>query len=251
MSDFALRFQKLGMGLLGILLLIVLPWAIAVKMGVRPLVLPSGWQLLNTTQYLLESNILLHSAWVSLVRVNLGFALAVVTAVPLGIILGRSKTLFIAFEPMVESFRFVIPFSWIPIAILWFGTAEIGKLFIIWYAGFFIMLLPTIEAVHAIDKNLVNAARTLGAGKWTIFWRVAFPAIMPDLIVAMRVAFSVCWISILAAELVASRDGLGYLITDARELLQTDVVIVGMAIIGVIGALYNAIFQWLQKHVAY
>ena len=140
---------------------------------------------------------------------------------------------------MIESFRFVIPFAWIPLAVLWFGTSEGGKIFIIWYAGFFVMLLPTIEAVRSINKDLISAARTLGAGDWTIFHKVALPAILPSLVVAMRVAFAICWISILSAELVASRAGLGYMIMDARELLQTEVVIIGMVVIGCIGALYN------------
>lgn len=250
MSDLA-RFRPLLMGALGVLLLIVVPWTLAVQSGVRAIILPSGERILNTLLYLLETDVLWHSTWISLVRVNVGFALAVVTAVPLGIVLGRSQLLFTAFEPVVESFRFVIPFSWIPLAILWFGTAEIGKLFIIWYAGFFVMLLPTIEAVRNVDRDLIAAARTLGATRWTIFWRVAFPAIIPELVTAMRVAFAICWISILAAELVASRAGLGYMITDARELLQTEVVIIGMAMIGCIGAVYNALFVWLERRVAY
>ena len=159
--------------------------------------------------------------------------------------------MFMASEPVIESFRFVIPFAWIPLAVLWFGTSEIGKIFIIWYAGFFVMLLPTIEAVQGIDKDLIKAARTLGAGPWTIFRKVALPAIFPSLIVAMRVAFAICWISILSAELVASRSGLGYMMMDARELLQTEVVIIGMVAIGCIGALYNWAFAWLQRRVSY
>ncbi len=251
MSDRPNLARALALGALGVLLLIVLPWTLAVLSGVRPIILPSGWQLLDAAGFLMRTDTLLHATWVSLVRVNLGFLLAVVTAVPLGIVLGRSPLLFAAFEPVVESFRFVIPFAWIPLAILWFGTSEFGKLFIIWYAGFFVLLLPTIEAVQGIDKDLIAAARTLGATRWTIFWRVAFPAIVPDLLLAMRVAFAVCWIAILAAELVASRAGLGYMITDARELLQTEVVIIGMVVIGCIGAIYNAFFIRLQRLVQY
>lgn len=245
------RMQPLALGTLGFLLLIVLPWSVAVYMGVRPLILPSGFVLFETALSLIKGNVLLHAAWVSLVRVNVGFVAAVVTAVPLGILLGRSRLLLIASEPIIESFRFVIPFAWIPLAVLWFGTSEFGKIFIIWYAGFFVMLLPTISAVHDIPRDLVSAARTLGASNRVIFWKVALPAILPALVTAMRVAFAICWISILAAELVASRAGLGYMMADARELLQTEVVIIGMAIIGCIGALYNALFVWLQKHVAY
>ncbi|MGB3500678.1 MAG: ABC transporter permease [Mesorhizobium sp.] len=243
--------RPFALALLGVALLIVVPWTVAVSLGVRPIILPSGTMLWQSLVSMIENNSLAHAAWVSLWRVNIGFVAAVVTAVPLGIVLGRSRLLFKASEPVIESFRFVIPFAWIPLAVLWFGTSEFGKIFIIWYAGFFVLLLPTIEAVQSINKDLINAARTLGAGRWTIFWKVALPAIFPALVVAMRVAFAICWISILSAELVASRSGLGYMMMDARELLQTEVVIIAMATIGCIGALYNAIFAWLQRRATY
>ncbi len=244
------RWQPLLLGLTGIALLMALPWTIAVAMGVRPVILPAIPTVVRTAASLLSGGDLVKAALVSLARVNGGFALAVVSAVPAGILLGRYRLLFVATEPVVESFRFVIPFAWIPLAILWFGTAESGKIFIIWYAGFFVLLLPTNAAVQSVDRDLVKAARTLGAGELTIFRKVVLPAILPELVTAMRVAFAICWISILAAELVASRAGLGYLIADARELLETDVVIAGMIVIGCIGAFYNWLIGWLERRIA-
>lgn len=245
------RWQPLVFGLAGIFLCIVLPWVVAVQSGVRQIILPPIPSMFETAADLISGNVLIPAILVSLGRVNLGFVLAVVTAVPLGIVLGRHRKLFIAAEPIIESFRFVIPFAWIPLAILWFGTHEAGKIFIIWYAGFFVMLLPTIFGVHAVDRDLVKAARTLGAGEFDIFRKVILPAILPGLMVAMRVAFAMCWISILAAELVASRSGLGYMIADARELLKTDVVLVGMIAIGGIGAFYNWLFGLLARRVTH
>ena len=235
----------------GILLFIVLPWLVAENLGVREVILPSLKSVFKTAYELVASNELLKATLVSLARVILGFVLAVVTAVPLGIFLGRHKVLFIAAEPIIESFRFVVAFAWIPLAILWFGTSETGKIFIIWYAGFFVMLLPAISAVRGVNPDLIKAARTLGATDIVLFWKVVLPAIMPELIVAMRVAFGICWVSILAAELVASRSGLGYMLADARELLRTDVIVVGMVAIGVIGATYNWLFGLLARRTAH
>jgi ABC-type nitrate/sulfonate/bicarbonate transport system permease component len=245
------RWRRLGLGLTGIVLLMLVPWMIAVALGVRPIILPPLPSIVRTAGSLVADGSLVTAALVSLARVNVGFALALLSAVPIGILLGRYRLLFLAAEPTVESFRFVIPFAWIPLATLWFGTAESGKIFIIWYAGFFVLLLPTIAAVWSVDRDLVKAARTLGADEFTIFRKVVLPAILPELVTAMRVAFAICWISILAAELVASRAGLGYLIADARELLQTDVVISGMVVIGCIGAFYNWLFGWLESRVAH
>lgn len=251
MSRHLRNWQPLVLGLAGIFLCIVLPWMVAVQSGVRQVILPPIPSMFETAAELVSGNVLIPAILVSLGRVNLGFVLAVATAVPLGIVLGRHRKLFIAAEPIIESFRFVIPFAWIPLAILWFGTHEAGKIFIIWYAGFFVMLLPTIFGVHAVDRDLVKAARTLGAGEFDIFRKVILPAILPGLMVAMRVAFAMCWISILAAELVASRSGLGYMIADARELLKTDVVLVGMIAIGSIGAFYNWLFGLLARRVTH
>ncbi len=249
-SDYP-RWRRLLLGLTGIVALLLAPWTIAVALGVRPIILPPIPTILRTAGSLVADGSLVEAALVSLARVNVGFALALVSAVPIGILLGRYRILFVAAEPAVESFRFVIPFAWIPLATLWFGTAESGKIFIIWYAGFFVLLLPTIAAVWSVDRDLVKAARTLGADEFTIFRKVVLPAILPELVTAMRVGFAICWIAILAAELVASRAGLGYLIADARELLQTDVVIAGMVVIGCIGAFYNWLFGWLESRVAH
>ncbi|MGE0314257.1 MAG: ABC transporter permease [Lautropia sp.] len=242
-------WQAFLLALAGILLVIVLPWAVAVGAGVRSVILPSFSQMFDAFADLIADDTLVPATLISLWRVNVGFALAVASAVPLGIVLGRHRSWFVAFEPVIESFRFVVPFAWIPLAVLWFGTGEPGKLFIIWYAGFFVMLLPTIFGVRGVDPDLVKAARTLGAGEATIFRKVILPAILPNLVVAMRVAFALCWISILAAELVASRAGLGYMMADARELLRTDVVLVGMIVIGIIGALYNWLFGMLARRL--
>jgi ABC-type nitrate/sulfonate/bicarbonate transport system permease component len=233
----------------GIVLVLLVPWYLAVKLGVRPVILPPIESVATRFARLLETNVLARNTLASLLRVNFGFIAAVATAVPLGLVLGRSPRLFRATEPLIESFRFVVPFAWIPIAILWFGAQETGKLFIIWYAAFFILLLQTIAGVREVDPDLVKAARTLGASERAIFRKVVVPAAMPAIFTGLRVGFAIAWISLLAAEMVASRAGLGYMIMDAREFLQTDTVVSGMVVIGVIGALYSGLFLLLERRL--
>jgi ABC-type nitrate/sulfonate/bicarbonate transport system permease component len=235
------------LGALGIGVVLLLPWYLAVAFGVRPVILPSISTVAGRFMQLLEHNVLIPNTVVSLVRVNLGFLLAIVTAVPLGLVLGRNDRLFRTCEPLIESFRFVVPFAWIPIAVLWFGVQETGKLFIIWYAGFFVLLLQTIAGVRSVDPDLVKAALTLGATPRQIFRKVIVPAAMPAILTGLKIGFATAWISLLAAEMVASRAGLGYLIMDAREFLRTDIVISGMVVIGVIGALYSGLFHLLER----
>src|SRR5688572_13367795 len=144
-----------ALGGLGVVGLLLVPWETAVQLGVKPVILPPISSVARAALDLLSSSVLGPAVLVSLARVNAGFLLAAVTAVPLGILLGRSRRLYLAAEPLVESFRFIIPFAWIPLAILWFGTHEAGKLFIIWYAGFFLVLLHTIAGVRGVDPDLV------------------------------------------------------------------------------------------------
>lgn len=237
------------LGGVGVALGLLVPWHLAVALGVKPVILPPIGKVLASGGELLRAHVLAPAVLVSLLRVNAGFLLAAVTAVPLGILLGRSRRLFAACEPVVESFRFVIPFAWIPLAVLWFGTHELGKIFIIWYAGFFLILLHTIAGVRGVDPDLVKAAKTLGATERVIFYKVVLRAALPATVTGLRIAFAACWIALIAAELVAARSGLGYLIMDAREFLQTDVVIVGMAVIAVIGATYNWIFELMEAKI--
>lgn len=238
---------NLATAAVGVALVLLAPWYLAVALGARPVILPSIASVIEKFQWLIAGNVLAPATLVSLLRVNAGFLLATLTAVPLGLVLGRRPRLFLATEPLVESFRFVVPFAWIPIAILWFGIAETGKLFIIWYAGFFILLLQTIAGVRDVDPDLVKAARTLGASEAQIFRKVVVPAALPAIFTGLRIGFATAWISLLAAEMVASRAGLGYLVMDAREFLQTDTVIAGMTVIGVIGALYSLLFDALER----
>jgi ABC-type nitrate/sulfonate/bicarbonate transport system permease component len=246
----ATRTANLLLGAAGIVVVLILPWYVSVQLGVKEVILPPIERVLASGVELLTDGVLVSAAAVSIARVSAGFVIAVLSAVPLGIVLGRSARLFALFEPIIESFRFVIPFAWIPLAILWFGTHEAGKLFIIWYAGFFIMLLQTIDGVRNVDRDLVDAARTLGANEAHIFGKVILPAAVPSIMTGLRIGIATCWISVLAAEMVAARSGLGYLVMDAREFLATDVVLVGMVVIGVIGELFNWIFQLVQRRLS-
>jgi ABC-type nitrate/sulfonate/bicarbonate transport system permease component len=173
-----------------VIAVIIAPWQIAVLLGVKPVVLPSLPTVSRTAADLVTSEVLAPAVLVSLLRVTAGFALAALTAVPLGVLLGRSRWLFLACEPVVESFRFIVPFAWIPLAILWFGVHEAGKIFIIWYAGFFLILLHTIAGVRGVDPDLVKAALTLGATRRTVFVKVVLPAALPTTVTGLRIAFA-------------------------------------------------------------
>jgi ABC-type nitrate/sulfonate/bicarbonate transport system permease component len=156
-------------------------------------------------------------------------------AIPLGIAMGWWKSVEDQVDPVVEVLRPVPPLAWIPLSILWFGVGDTQNQFIIFLGCFFPILLNTIAGVKGVEPNLVRAARCLGASETQVLWRVVLRAALPQIITGVRVGLGVGWMALVAAELVGANSGLGFLINDARTVLRTDYVIVGMATIGLVG----------------
>lgn len=184
----------------------------------------------------------------SLSRVIAAWGLSALVAVPLGLAMGRWRRFENIVDPVVELFRPISPLAWIPLAILWFGISETGKIFIIFVATFFPILLNTVSGVKGVDKILIRAGQVLGCeDEWSLFRKVILPAAMPTIIVGFRIAFGTGWAAIIAAELVAAQSGLGYLIADGMEILRSDLVMVGMAVIGVLGVLIDSVFRVISN----
>ncbi len=157
------------------------------------------------------------------------------SAIPLAIAMGWSKTINEQVDPLIEVLRPVPPLAWIPLSILWFGIGDVQNQFIIFLGMFFPILLNTIAGVKNIEPNIIRAAQCLGACELRILRRIVLRAALPQIITGIRVGLGVGWLALVAAELVGANSGLGFLINDARTLLRTDVVIVGMITIGIVG----------------
>lgn len=237
-----------GSYVLGCALLVAGWWLASALVEVRTF-LPSPWEAARTFVGLLQSGALLQHVGTSVARVLAGFVLGGAVAIPLGAMIGLLPSVQRAVEPLVELIRPVPPYAMIPLALLWFGTGAAGKLLIITYAVLFPVLLNTVQGVSAVDRRLVDAARTLGARRRFIVTRVILPAARPQVLVGLRVGFGSAWLALVAAEMVASSAGLGFLIIDAREMLRTDVVVVCMVVIGVIGYGFNGLFLALQARI--
>lgn len=164
-------------------------------------------------------------------------------SIPLGIAMGWWQVVEDQVDPLVEVLRPVPPLAWIPLSILWFGVGDTQNQFIIFLGCFFPILLNTIAGVKGVEPNLVRAARCLGASEGRILWRVALRAAMPQIITGVRVGLGVGWMALVAAELVGANSGLGFLINDARTVLRTDYVIVGMATIGIVGLTIDRVIR--------
>ena len=189
---------------------------------------------------------------VSLARVFSAWCIAGAIAIPLGLAMGWSRGFERIVDPVIELFRPISPLAWIPLAILWFGIGEAGKIFVVCVGTFFPTLVSTIAGVKRIDPVLVHAGQVLGCtDRASLFRKVIFPAALPSIVVGLRISFGTGWAAIIAAELVAARSGLGYLIANGMEILRADKVLVGMAMIGVLGVCFDALFRYLHRRFAW
>jgi taurine transport system permease protein len=183
----------------------------------------------------------------SLLRFAGGFSLAVVLGVPLGLCAGWSRTFDALFAPLFESVRFVSPIAWVAFAALWFGTGIGGPILIIFAGAFPPCVINAYRGAHFADQTLVEAARTLGAGRLRVIFRVLLPASFPSIIAGLRVAAGMGWQSLVGAELIVASSGIGYLMVQAQSGVNTAVVMSGMAAIGVVGFLLDFVLQRAER----
>jgi NitT/TauT family transport system permease protein len=183
----------------------------------------------------------------SLMRVGIGFGIAVLFAIPLGLWMGWVHGAFVTLNPLFQILRPISPIAWIPIAILWFGVGNASPIYLIFIASVFPMIVQTTAGVHTIEKRFLRAAENFGVSRKKLFLQVVFPATLPQIIVGMRIGLGVAWLVVVAAEMIALRSGLGYLIIDSRNAgNRYDLVIAGMIIIGLIGLALDGIMRMLE-----
>lgn len=232
---------------------ILIVWQLVVSLTQTHIaILPPPLLAAETFMSLLMSGELIMHIKASLGRVGAAWAIAVLVAVPLGLAMGFWRTFERVLDPVIELFRPISPLAWIPLAILWFGIGETGKVFVIFIGTFFPIILNTVAGVKGVDPVLIRAGRVLGCNDdATLFRKVVLPAAMPSIVVGFRISFGTGWAAIIAAELVAAQSGLGYLIADGMEILRSDMVLVGMVVIGLLGVLIDSVFRVIIRHYSW
>ena len=183
----------------------------------------------------------------SLFRVTTGFMLAVVSGVPVGLWLGHHVRSRFALLPAINFFRSLSPLAWIPFAILWFGIGDLPAVFLIFMACFFPVVIATVAAVSSIPSVYFRVAHDYGFRGLELLTKVTLPAIAPQVITSLRVTAGLAWLVVVAAEMIAGRDGLGFAIWDARNGLRMDLLVAGMIVIGVIGMVIDRILMRLTR----
>lgn len=209
--------------------------------------LPGPSQILSTMIDLLRDGTLLRHVAASLERVCVGFLIAALVGLTLGVLLGWFRPLADLAKPVVEALRPIPPIAWTPIAILWFGIGSAPSYFLVFIGAVFPVFVNTFSAVRNIDRNQINAALCLGAGPRLLIVDILLPASLPIIFPGLRIALGVGWMCVVAAELVAAQSGLGYMIQTSRMLLQTNYVVAGMIAIGAIGFAMDAVMSRIER----
>jgi NitT/TauT family transport system permease protein len=226
--------------------LIIAVWWIAV-VATRSVIFPTPLQVAAAAVDLAQDGTLWTHIGASLLRVGAGFALAVLVAVPLGLWMGWVRGAFTTLNPIFQILRPISPIAWIPLAILWFGMGNASPIFLIFLSSLFPTLVQTVSAVHTIERQYIHAAENFGVSRSKLFLQVVIPAALPQIIVGMRVSLGVAWLVVVAAEMIALRSGLGYLIIDSRNAgNRYDLVVAAMLIIGIIGLLLDGAMRRLE-----
>jgi NitT/TauT family transport system permease protein len=210
-------------------------------------IFPTPWQVVTGTHELVHDGTLWDHISSSLLRVGAGFGVAIAVAVPLGLWIGWVKSAYVTLNPVFQILRPISPIAWIPIAILWFGVGNASPIFLIFIASVFPMIVQTASAVHTIDRRYLRAAANFGVSRVKLFRQVVVPAVLPEIIVGMRISLGVAWLVVVAAEMIALRSGLGYMIMDSRNAgNRYDLVVAGMIIIGMIGLALDGSMRLLE-----
>lgn len=219
--------------------------------GLFPQVLlPTIQTILKTLFAMLADGTMFHHAGATLYRVLCGFGLAISLGMPLGILMARFKPVENFFLPLVSALMPIPSFSLVPLFMLWFGIGNLTTILIVFYAATFPMLFNTWSGVRSVNPLWLRAAGAMGANEKRLFWNVIVPGAFPFIITGMRQAFLRSWIAVVGAEMIAASDwGLGWVIFDAKEFLQTDVMMASLVVIGCIGFVFErVVFGSLERY---
>ncbi|MCH7778248.1 MAG: ABC transporter permease subunit [Gemmatimonadetes bacterium] len=187
-----------------------------------------------------------HILW-SLYRVFSSFLLAVVTAIPIGIAMGMSRIARGVFDPPIEFYRPIPPLAYLPLTIIWFGIGDFAKIILIYLACFAPLAISARAGVRSCSIEQIHAAYSMGASKNQVIWHVVVKAALPEILTGMRISIAFGWTTLVAAEMVAAKAGIGVMVLNAARFLATDIVFLGIVVIGLVAFLFDALMRRVER----
>lgn len=238
--------------IIGLLLLLAI-WQTLILIGRHDSALfPSPFMVFSGIIEILRDGTLINHIRVSLLRFLAGYITASISAIILGLILGRYKIVWNIIDPAIQILRPISPLAWFPFIVLWFGIGDLPAIVIIYIAAFFPVLLSTISGVNKVDETYLKVAYNFGVKVPQLIYKIILPAAFPLITNGLHIALGSAWVFLVAGEMIGAQSGLGYLIIDARNSFRTDLVLAGIIIIGLCGLLLDRLItifeKWVEKY---
>ncbi|MGO4391753.1 ABC transporter permease subunit [Variovorax sp. M-6] len=235
-------------------LVLLMLWALITNIGwIKPMFLPSPQAVFQQFYEYVTGQANDKPLWqhflASMFRVFSAFLLACVTAIPVGIAMGMSRWARGIFDPPLEFYRPLPPLAYLPLIIIWFGIDELPKVLLIFLSCFAPLALAARSGMRSASQEQINAAYSMGASYMQVIRHVILPSALPDILVGMRIAIGFGWTTLVAAEMVAANMGLGQMVLNASNFLRTDIVIMGIIVIGVVAYLFDLLMRWLERRL--
>jgi len=238
-------------------LAVLAAWEAASRTGwLSSRILPEPWSVATAFVSLLASGELPHHVGVSTARALAGLALGGTAGLLLGLLTGTFRRAEVLLDTSLQMVRNIPPLALIPLVILWFGIDESAKLFLVAVGVFFPIYLNTFHGIRSVDAGLIEMARSYGLSGWPLYRQVILPGALPSILVGLRFSLGLMWVLLIVAETISAQAGIGYMTMNAREFLQTDVVLVGILLYALLGKLADLIARglerwWLRWHPAH
>lgn len=233
--------------------LLLLWWLVTAAEWIEPLFLPSPEAVLGKAWLLLTQGYMESTLWqhlgASLSRIGLALGAAILTAIPVGIAIGRNRIARGILDPLIEFYRPIPPLAYLPLIVIWCGIGELSKVLLIYLAIFAPIAIATATGVRTVDPAKLRAAQSLGASRAQLIRHVILPSALPDILTGVRIGLGVGWSTLVAAELIAATSGLGFMVQSAAQFLVTDVVIMGIFVIAAIAFLLEFAIRNLERRL--
>lgn len=241
--------RKLICGAAGLAGLVIL-WQLLAKWGgYSSALFPSPSEAAVGLWSIIQDGTLIHDIGASLGRFAVGYLVAAVTGIVLGMLLGWYKKAWYFFNPIVQVLRPISPIAWTPFIVLWFGIGDVPAIVIIFLAAFYPTLLATVAAVGRVGNMYIKVARNFALTRRETLIKVVLPASFPQIFTGLHQALGSAWVFLVAGEMVGSQSGLGYLIIDARNNLRPDLLLAAIISIGIIGLLLDGLIKLLESRI--
>ena len=243
--------SSLAISAVTVVALLFLWWLVTALGLMKPLFLPAPQAVLQRFVRVMNEGFGGATLWqhtaASLARVFGAFVLAAALAIPVGIGMGINRILRGVFDPPIEFYRPLPPLAYLPLTIIWFGIDELQKIVLLFLAMFAPIVLSTRAGVRSVAIEQIHAAYSMGASRAQVVAHVILPAALPEIITGLRIGIGVGWTTLVAAEMVAATAGLGFMVLSAAEFLVTEVVILGIVMIGVVAYLFDLFLRWMER----